>query len=238
MKNLILYLCSLILMMNTTQSRAQDEAAVAAVGALVGIGAAIASIEQMKEQAELTATEWVLSNHPEMTSFSLKTLDFDGKKMKDMSTVTVISFKIHGFTPSDRPELDGYKYVLFAFTSHGWISDYGIDFNRVKWHLIDSNEWIKMMTSYVKVASPIEDDVIIKETLKGGKIVNRGVKAENDIDFYRLEGDMYLVTDYSNDMKILYNERSLGVFLKETKDLVQIGRGDIIKIHDFFLGEE
>ena len=49
---------------------------------------------------------------------------------------------------------------------------------------------------------------------------------------------MYVVTDYSQDMKLLYNERSLGIFLKETKDLVQIGRGDIIKIHDFFFNQD
>jgi len=45
---------------------------------------------------------------------------------------------------------------------------------------------------------------------------------------------MYVVTDYSSNMKLIYNEKSLGIFLKETKNLVQIGRGDIIKIHEFF----
>ena len=35
-------------------------------------------------------------------------------------------------------------------------------------------------------------------------------------------------------LKLLYNERSLGIYLKETKDLVQIARGSIIEIHNFF----
>jgi hypothetical protein len=35
-------------------------------------------------------------------------------------------------------------------------------------------------------------------------------------------------------MKLIYNERTLGVFLKETKNLVQISRGNLIKIHDYF----
>ena len=48
---------------------------------------------------------------------------------------------------------------------------------------------------------------------------------------------MYVVTDYSTDMKLIYNERSLGIFLKETGNLVQIGRGDIIEIHNFFFDE-
>ena len=58
-----------------------------------------------------------------------------------------------------------------------------------------------------------------------------------DIPFYKLGGDMYVVTDYSDQMKFIYNERSLGIFLKETKDLVQIGRSEIIKIHDFFFDD-
>ena len=64
------------------QLKAQnDGAAIAgAVGALALVGAGVAAVEQMKESAELTATQWVLSNHPEMSSFSLKTVDFDGKK--------------------------------------------------------------------------------------------------------------------------------------------------------------
>lgn len=43
------------------------------------------------------------------------------------------------------------------------------------------------------------------------------------------------MTDYSDIMKILYNEKSLGIYLKKTKNLVQIGRGDIIEIHNFLV---
>jgi hypothetical protein len=49
---------------------------------------------------------------------------------------------------------------------------------------------------------------------------------------------MYVITDYSEDLKLLYNERSLGIYLKDTKDLVQIARGGIIEIHEFFFEEE
>jgi len=84
-----------------------------------------------------------------------------------------------------------------------------------------------------------KNDVTILEKLKEGKIINKGVKVgrKMTIPFYKLEGDMYLVTDYSEMMKLLYNEKSLGIYLKRTRNLVQIGRGDIIKIHDFLLGE-
>lgn len=207
----------------------------AAAGALLAIGAGVAAVEQMKERAELTATEYMLANNPEFENFSLKTLDFEGKKLSDMSASSVITFKIQEFVPADKPELNGKKHILFGFTSYGWISEYGIDFDKVRWYLIDSSEWLNMMTSYVSVASG-EDNGVVKSQLADGKIVNRGVKVGSKmaIPFYQLEGDMYVVTDYSPDMKFIYNERSLGIFLKETRNLIQIRRSNIIEIHEFF----
>ena len=235
MKKLLFFLLMACLFI--PKSRAQDEGLIAAAAGIAAIGAAFASIEQLKEQAELTATEWLINNRPEMTSFSLKTLDFDGKKAKDMSAVSLITYKIQEFELADKPVLDGKKYVLFGFTSYGWISEYGVNFNKVRWHLIDAEEWMNMMVAYVKTASGERDNSSIKEKLRSGNIVNRGIseRSKVTIPFYKLEGDMYTITDYSEMMKLVYNERSLGIYLKETSNLVQIGRGDVIKIHDFFL---
>ena len=79
-----------------------------------------------------------------------------------------------------------------------------------------------MMISYVKVSSIENDANTLKNILKEGKVVNKGVKVKSKlvIPFYKLTGDMYVVTDYSEKMKLIYNERSLGIFLKETSDLV------------------
>ncbi|MCX7550271.1 hypothetical protein [Xanthomarina sp. F2636L] len=237
MKHYFLVLLLLSMIFPRQASSQNDGAAIAAaVGGAIAVGAIIASIDQMEEQAELTATEWILHNHPELTSFSLKTMSFDGKKAKDMSATSVITYKIQEFVPEMDPELKGKKQVLFGFTSPGWISDYGIDFNKVNWFLIDETEWMRMMVAYVKVASDEKNESNLNNSLKEGKIVNRGVKSGSKlaIPFFKLTGDMYVVTDYSERLKLLYNERSLGVYLKETRDLVQIGRGDIIDIHDFF----
>lgn len=238
-KPLLLFFIIFFLIPKNAKSQNEGEAIAALAGGLMAIGAGIAAVEQMKEQAELTATEWMLTNHPEFSSFSLKTLDFDGKKLKDISSASVITFKIQEFVPGDKPELNGQKRILFGFTSHGWINEYGINFDKVKWHLVDSHEWMNMMVAYSKVSSDEKNDTAIREVLREGKIVNRGVKGKGglQIPFYKLEGDMYLVTDYSPQMKLIYNERSLGIFLKETKDLVQISRGGIIDIHDFFFEE-
>tara|TARA_R110000751_G_scaffold94197_2_gene183833 strand:- start:1757 stop:2479 length:723 start_codon:yes stop_codon:yes gene_type:complete len=229
----------LLIIPNNVKAQSDGDAIAAVAGGLLALGAGIAAVEQMKEQAELTATEWLLTNHPEFNQFSLKTLDFDGKKLKDMSATSVITFKIREFDLVDDEPILGEKRVLFGFTSYGWINEYGIDFNKVKWFLYDSKEWMNMMTSYTKVASGEKNEQLIREALENGKVVNRGVKAKKgeDIDFYKIEGDMYLVTDYSPDMKFIYNERSLGIYLKETMNLIQIGRGDLINIHEFFFDE-
>lgn len=235
MKKTVLVLVTCIVLI-PSHLKAQNDGVAVAAGALLAIGAGIAAVEQMKESAELTATQWVLTNLPEKTSFVLKTLDFDGKKLKDMSAVSVISFTIQEFEPADKPDVNGKKEVLLAFTSQGWINEYGIDFDKIQWFLIDANEWMTMMIAYVKVSSDEKDEAVLQETLTEGKVVNKGVKIKSKlvIPFFKLSGDMYVVTDYSDDMKLLYNERSLGIFLKDTKDLVQMGRGDLIKIHEFF----
>lgn len=223
-------------------SKAQNNGAVAAVAVgagLLAIGAGIAAIEDMKERAELTATQWVLANQPEMDSFSLKTLDFNGKKTKDMSATSVISFKLQEFNPSDNPKLDGKKQILLAFTSYGWISDQGIDFNKVQWYLIDSDEWLRMMVAYAKVASKEKNENTLKEVLANGVVVNKGIKAKGktEIPFFKLEGDMYLVADYSSEMKLVYNEKTLGIYLKKTGNLVQMGRSAIIETHEFLFSK-
>jgi len=237
-KFIFIILAAVIISPKHSNAQNNNAAGIAtAVGGLMAVGAAIATIENMKERAELVATEYILKNNPELQSFSLKTLDFDGKKLKDMSSVSVISYKIQEFIPSDNPKLNGKKQVLFGFTSYGWITEQGIDFSRVTWILIDKEEWMNMMTAYAKVSSSQKNESVIRQSILNGIIVNKGVKVKNDlvIPFYKLEGDMYLTMDYSPLMKFIYNERSLGIYFKDTSDLVQIGRDDLIRIHDFFM---
>jgi hypothetical protein len=219
------------------QVKAQNNAGtvIAAVATAGIIAGAILSSEDMEERAELKATEWILANHPEYSSFNLKTFDFNGKKAKDISNTTVISFKIQEFTPKMDPSLDGKKYVLFCFTSYGWVTDQGMDFSKVYWFLVDDEEWMKMMITYTKVSSEEKDEAKLREILKIGVIDNKGVKVNNKMKqpFYNLTGDAYLVTDYSSDMKFIYNENSLCVFLKNTKNLIQIRKKTIIETHTF-----
>jgi hypothetical protein len=95
MKKLTLFVILIaILIPNNSINAQNNNAAVAAVGGLLAIGAGIAAVKQMEEQAELVATEWILTNHDNFKSFSLKTLDFNGKKLKDISSTSVITYKL------------------------------------------------------------------------------------------------------------------------------------------------
>lgn len=236
MKKFILLLLVLTLLIPKHLQAQNNGTAIAAIATgIVAIGAGIAALEEMKEQTELKGTQWILANHPEINSFSLKTLDFEGKKLKDLSSTSVISFKIQEFSPMDSPVLNGKKQVLFAFTSYGWINEQGVDFSKINWYLIDSVEWMNMMVAYTKVSSMEKNENIIKDKITNGVVVNKGIKVKNklEIPFFKLEGDMYLVTDYSSEMKLVYNENSLGIYLKKTGDLVQMKRNSVLDVHEY-----
>lgn len=236
MKKIILIVVAVTLLF-PKQAKAQNNAgaAIATIATAGLIASAILSAEDMKERAELKATQWILATHPELITFNLETLDFNGKKARDMSSTTVISFKVQEFNRKMNPTLDGKKYVLFCFTSYGWINDQGMDFSKVNWYLIDSAEWLNMMVTYTKLASEEKNENILREKLNAGIIDNKGIKVKGKIEipFYKLDGDSYLVADYSSEMKFIYNEKSLCIFLKKTGDLVQMKRQTIIDSHIF-----
>lgn len=235
-KTILIFVVVILLFPKQAKAQNNNAAAVATTIAAVGlIAGAILSSEEMEERAELKATEWILNNHPEFSSFNLKTLDFNGKKAKDLSSTTVISFTLQEFTPKMEPTLDGKKYVLFCFTSYGWVTDQGMDFSRVKWFIVDSDEWMKMMIAYTKIASEEKDETKLKEILRSGVIDDKGIKVKNKmvLPFFKLTGDAYLVIDYSSEMKFIYNERSLCIFLKNTGNLIQMSKRTIIDTHIF-----
>ena len=52
------------------------------------------------------------------------------------------------------------------------------------------------------------------------------------LKFDKIGGDVYLTSDYSDEFKIVFNERSMGLYLKATRDLIQVRRKAIIKAHE------
>src|SRR5436190_21322831 len=100
MKKITIALIMMILLM-PKELKAQDR------GAVLPIGAGIPAKYNMQESAEWAATQWIVGNHPELKSFSLKTLDFNGEKAKDMAAKSVVTFRIQEFSPANNPELNG-----------------------------------------------------------------------------------------------------------------------------------
>ena len=234
-KLFILVLIAVMLFPSSAKSQNNDGAAAAAAG-ILAIGAGIAAIEQLKEQLEQKAVEEVLTAYPNLINFELKTGSLKGTKMKDLSSVGIVTFEIKDIDTSN-------KYVLFAFLSNGWSNQFGVDYSKLKWKLFSKNEWNKLMQAYIKTASKIEISV---EDVASSKIVNKGVQQNKKfiIEFSKIKGDVYYTSDYSDEFKIVFNERSLGLYLKQSNpdefrrggprgDLVQIRRNSIIRAHSF-----
>ena len=156
--------------------------------------------------------------------------------MKDLSSVGIVTFEIRDLDTSD-------KYVLFAFLSNGWSNQFGVDYSKLKWKLFTKSEWNKLMQAYIKTASKTEISI---EEVAQSRIVNKGVQKDKKyiVEFSKIKGDVYYTSDYSDEFKIVFNERSLGLYLKQQNpdefrkggprgDLVQIRRKSIIRAHSF-----
>lgn len=224
MRKFTITLILLLLLFPKLQYAQKGEGVAAAAAGILAVGGAIAAIEQLKENLEQKAVEQVLSEYPYLENFELKSRSLDGTKAKDLSAVGVLTFEI---TNRENQE----KFVLFAFTSNGWANEYGIENSKLLWKNFNKREWNNLMKAYVMTAS---GESMSDEEISRSKIVNKGVKIGSRfiIQFDKIGGDVYLTNDYSNEFKIVFNEKSLGIFLKETSDLVQIRRKAIIKAHE------
>ena len=110
---------------------AQNEGYAAAAAGILAIGGAIAAIEQMKENLEQIAVEQVLTEYPDLVNFELKTSSLQGTKTKDLSKVAIITFEVTN-------RINNEKFILFAFTSYGWVNQYGVDYRKLSWKKFDA----------------------------------------------------------------------------------------------------
>jgi hypothetical protein len=233
MKKLFLTLALTATLLLPKINYAQNDNAVIAGAAALAIGGAIANIEKQKEQYELKATQHVLSSY-DFNDFDLKIASLnDGVKLKDISDISIYCFKI-------RDNVTKKRYVLFGFISSNWVNENGIGYSKLKWELFDTQKWATMIAQYLKVASG-KDDINPIDVLSW-EITNTDVKTISSrtssgkktvFKFEKISGDRYLVADFSDKFKVLYNEKSLGLFVKETEDLVQMRRSTVQDVHSF-----
>lgn len=242
MKKTIITLIAIIIFFKPISSNSQDEGIAAGVTALAAIGMGIATVAAAKERAELQATEYILNNYPEMKKFNVKAMSLEsGTKWSDLSNASVIPFQVYEFDIINK--IDGeYKfiikkrYILMCYGYAGFINSYGLQFKQSFWELIDKDLWFNRMEGYVEASS--NTDLDIKTALKEGYIIGNGVtekgsKTKLAIEFYDLHGDSYIISDYSDRFKYVYNENSLGIFNKETGVLSQIKKSTILNISKY-----
>ena len=86
-----------------------------------------------------------------------------------------------------------------------WDEKTGVRYNATKWVYIGKEEWINMMVSYLKIASPEKKDEVLRKIIQKAQFSRNGLQVERKIKlpFIRLpSNDNYLVTDYSDELKI------------------------------------
>ena len=259
---------------NKRSSEKDGSGAAIAVTAVAGAVAVAAEIHRIQEILELFGTEHILGNYPEIKEFSLKLNSTAGLKPSDLSGVGLLTFNVSlGATI----ETDQERFVLAAFFTPGFITSYGIDYQKVNFVKWDTDTWNAIIANYIELASGL--DIVDKSRIpiykrefnkenaeisvlnKKGKIAyysksdkyvpinkvmlkTRGVfyRGKNSdgssevlvaVPYRKLKGDSYVVSDFSNEYVFVYNEKSLGIYIKQTGSLVQISTLLLFDIHKF-----
>jgi hypothetical protein len=55
----------------------------------------------------------------------------------------------------------------------------------------------------------------------------------NIVPLQKLGGDSYVRSPFSENMDVIYNERSMGLYLKDSRRLIQLSKSVVNSIHDF-----
>ena len=224
MKKLIM-MAIVSLLLFPTNTKAQDEGIAAAAAGLLAVGGAIAAVESLKESLELRAVEYILREKPDFVDFDLSTNTLNGVKANDLSNVGVVTYELIN-------NVNDQKLLLFAFTSEGWWNEYGVDYSKILWKFFDKKSYAGLLAKYLTLA--VGEDVSDVDVATGMFRNKSFTKIDGDVlEFNKMDGDSYLVLDYSEEFKIVYNERVMGLFLKETYDLLQVKSRTVIRTHEF-----
>lgn len=272
----LLILSSLTSQAQNKRSSEKDRSG-AAAAALTVAGAAVAvaaEIHRIQETLELFGTEYILGNYPEIKEFTLKLNSTAGLKSSDLSGVGLLTFNVSiGATKERNQE----RFVLAAFFTPGFITSYGIDYQKVNFVKWDTDTWNEIIASYIGLASGLDildknripiykrefdkenaeisvlnkkgkiayysisdkNIPINKVKLKKGGVYYRGKNSDGHtqefvaVPYRKLKGDSYVVNDFSNEYVFVYNEKSLGIYIKQTGSLVQISTLLLYDIHKF-----
>lgn len=153
----IRFLVFLAVLMSVGRGQAQTAAEAAAVGAFAVAATILVTTEIIQEQLEVEGTRYLLANHPSMDAFNLKVMDWNGKNMSDAASTRLVVFKVK------EVDLEAFQVVrrkvLLMFTSPNWITDQGVNFDKVRFDLLDQSEWSEWMMRYIAISTHVPLEV-------------------------------------------------------------------------------
>jgi hypothetical protein len=155
MYRFITFLFTLLIIANA-QAQAGKTALIAGGAAILAGVAIYASVEQVHEGLEQQATEWFLATHPEERLFRLKVKSVSGTKLSDLSNVSCILYTVYTYDLESRKIKD--KFILLGFHSHGWISENGVNFQKISYSLINKTQWEEFIKLWIETVSPVKID--------------------------------------------------------------------------------
>ena len=263
MKKIVLVVLTICLFFPKNLSAQKGEGVAVAAGLIAGIAATAIAVEQLKEELELFASEYIIENY-DIKAFELKINGLSDKaKNSDPSTVSVLSFNISPIDYQYGNDLASERIALLVFFDSGWRNENGIDITKVKFAPFNKAKWNNLLGGYIGLASGVKienskvpvykksrnsessakitvdnEDYEPTGEYKNFKYIaieRKGIVNSNSVilPFKKITGDTYFMEDFSEEYKLIFNERSLGLYLKSVGRLVQIKRSLVDDITDF-----
>tara|TARA_B110000444_G_C18711394_1_gene533880 strand:- start:149 stop:982 length:834 start_codon:yes stop_codon:yes gene_type:complete len=261
MKKIIL-LFTLLVLLFPKITYSQDEV-LGAAGIIAGAAAVAIAIHQVEERMELFATDYIIKNYDlNAFELKLNGLDgaktFDPSSISVLSfNVTPIDYESGNKINSEKIALvvfldSGWKNEFgIDFTKVNFKP-----FDKEKWNglftrYIGLASGVKIIDgkipAYKKTKKSTSKNIIRvngKEYEPTGatlginnlSIGQTGVFLNDTnliLPFKKITGDTYFIADYSDEFKIVFNEKSLGIYSKELEKLLQIKRSLVDEITDF-----
>lgn len=252
MKKSLFILFAICILIPKAKAQNNNNAMIAATAlTVIGTGLLLEhEINKYRESFEREIVEWVLANKnfENKVEFDLELIKWEVTKKEDFNSVSIMGFKYI--------QINSEKKVILAICSPGWVNQYGTDYSKIKIVEIDKNKWDIILKAFLNLSRrndiktpvslesiPVESSSLLSKKVKlsNESIQNLESIDEKSLEFpsgkYKFEpmgGDMHIVQDLDKDFMIDFNEGSINLFLKSTKELVKIKRSFILDVNRIF----